>query len=303
MGKFVYHAAIAAFVGVVLASGVATSAQATTVPTLSRPMVAGPTIVAPGASNTGVPAGTALTKHYGDLRITTPGTVITGLDIEGLVRVEAANVTIKNSIVRGRDVTSSIALIYAGAASVKNLLVENVELAATTASPHLNGIMGSNFTLRRVNIHNVVDSVHIFGNNVTVVSSWLHNNTHFVNDPNWNGGPSHDDNIQIQRGTNIRIFNNTISGAVNAVMQITQDQAPTSYVTFSNNNVSGGACSLNVAQKGPQPGPIVGLTIRDNIIGASTYNCPMIIDAPTLAIASLIRNVRPDGTVAKVVSR
>lgn len=300
MGKFVYRAALSAVIGVILVSGGSVSAQAA-ISAPAKPLAAGTTVMAPGPNNTGVKWGTVLTKHYGDLRITTPGTVIDGKEIFGLVRVEAANVTIKNSIVRGRDITSDSALIYAGAASVKNLLVQNVELAPLKASPDINGINGSNFTLRNVNIHGVLDSVHIFGDNVTVESSWLHNNLHYVNDPNWNGGPSHDDNVQIQKGNNIRIVNNTINGAVNAVMQITQDAGRTSNVTFANNNVAGGACSLNVAQKAL--GAISGLTIRDNVIGASTYNCPMIVDSATLNISSVTGNVRPDGSVAKVVRR
>ena len=55
----------------------------------------------PGAGNTGVPSGVNLFVHVGDLRITTPGTVIDGWDIRGRVTVGAANVTIKNSIIRG----------------------------------------------------------------------------------------------------------------------------------------------------------------------------------------------------------
>lgn len=301
MGKFVYRAAITAVVGVALASGGGIAANAAVLTAVSTVQTAGTTVAAPGPGNTGVAWGTVLTKHYGDLRITTPGTVIDGMEIFGLVRVEAANVTIKNSIVRGRDITSNISLIYAGDASVKNLLVQNVELAPLKRSPDINGINGSNFTLRNVNIHDVVDSVHIFGDNVTVESSWLHNNTHFLNDPNWNGGPSHDDNVQVQRGSNIRLVNNTMNGAVNSVMQITQDQGPVANLTFENNTVAGGACTLNVAQK--TYGAITGLSIRNNIIGASIYNCPMIVDAPTLAIATITGNIRPDGTAAKIVSR
>lgn len=301
MGKFVYSAAVAAVFGVALASGGGIAATAAVPTVLSTVQSAGVTGVAPGPSNTGVAWGTVLTKHYGDLRITTPGTVIDRMEIFGLVRVEAANVTIKNSIVRGRDITTNISLIYAGDASVKNLLVQNVELAPLKKSPNINGINGSNFTLQNVNIHDVVDSVHIFGDNVTVASSWLHNNTHFVNDPNWNGGPSHDDNVQVQSGSNIRLVNNTMSGAVNSVLQVTQDQGVVSNLTVENNTVAGGACTLNVAQKAR--GAIIGLSIRSNIIGASTYNCPMIVDAPTLAIATITGNIRPDGTTAKIVSR
>ncbi len=235
--------------------------------------------------------------------ITKDNTVIDGLDIYGFVRVEAKNVTIRNTRIHGRAVSTSAPLIYAASSSVRNLLVEDVELAADRATPDINGIMGSNFTLRRVNIHRVIDSVHIFGDNVTVEASWLHDNLHYAKDPNWNGGPSHDDSIQIQKGTNIRINGNSISGAKNAAMQITQNQAPTSNVTFTNNTVSGGACSLNVSQAGPKSSPIRGLTIANNVFGSSIHNCPMIIDRATIPPSKITGNTRTNGSKATVVAR
>src|SRR5659263_245731 len=57
----------------------------------------------PGASNTGVPAGTTLTPS-GELRITTANQVIDGLDITGPVTVEAPGVVIENSRIHGDDV-------------------------------------------------------------------------------------------------------------------------------------------------------------------------------------------------------
>ena len=51
----------------------------------------------PGPTNTGVPAGTQLTVHYGDMNITTPGTVISGLDIHGSVNIAGSNATVKDS--------------------------------------------------------------------------------------------------------------------------------------------------------------------------------------------------------------
>jgi hypothetical protein len=53
----------------------------------------------PDASNTGVPAGTALTPSS-SRTITTNGTVLNGLEITGTVIVAADNVTIKNSRIR-----------------------------------------------------------------------------------------------------------------------------------------------------------------------------------------------------------
>nr|WP_284288154.1 hypothetical protein [Angustibacter aerolatus] len=42
-----------------------------------------------------------LTDYYGDLTISTPGTVVDGLDVHGFVKINAANVTIKRSKIRG----------------------------------------------------------------------------------------------------------------------------------------------------------------------------------------------------------
>src|SRR4051812_38928010 len=55
----------------------------------------------PSASCTGVPAGTTLTVATGNKTYSTAGQVISGLDIHGKVIINANNVTLKNSIVRG----------------------------------------------------------------------------------------------------------------------------------------------------------------------------------------------------------
>src|SRR5262249_58867725 len=51
----------------------------------------------PDETNTGVPPGTTLTQVNGDIDVKVDGTVIDGQDIHGCVRVQAANVTIRNS--------------------------------------------------------------------------------------------------------------------------------------------------------------------------------------------------------------
>src|SRR5690606_4938498 len=156
----------------------------------------------PGAHNTGVPAGTDLTVHEGDLTITEDGTVVEGLDVRGFITVRAKDVVIRDSIVRGRDTDSYKGLVVADTDG-GSVTIEDTELAPTKASPWIDGIRGWNITARRVNVHDVIDAVHIYGPNVTIEDSWLHDNAHFTNDPNWDGGPSHDDSIQIQVGKNI----------------------------------------------------------------------------------------------------
>lgn len=257
-------------------------------PVVVSPPATTPGSVIPSAANTGVIAGSKLTVVNGDITVRQRGTVLQNLDVRGLIRVEAADVVIRNSVVRGRAITGSSALIYAGSPNVSNLLIEDVELRSSIASPSINGVMGSNFTLRRADISGVIDSVHIFGDNVLVESSWMHDNLHYTNDPNWNGGPSHDDSVQVQKGTNIRIVGNSISGAKNAAMQVTQDAGVTSNLTFSKNWAEGGACTVNVAQK--SRGAIRGFVMQNNTFGASKFSCPAIIDNGTTAVSTITGN-------------
>ena len=83
----------------------------TTTPTTppSSPPVAGN--VQPNADNTGVPAGTVLTVYNGDLTITTAGATYSGLDIHGYLRIQAPNVTVKNSIIRGGTGTTVCGIV------------------------------------------------------------------------------------------------------------------------------------------------------------------------------------------------
>lgn len=272
----------------------ATAAPAPTASATAMPTMAS---VRPGPSNTGVPVGTVLTVREGNLVITTPGTVIDSMDIRGFVDVKAANVTIKNSIIRGGDTTYGRGLVAVGS-SAYSLTIVDSELVPTTPSPNIDGIRGMNFTALRVNIHDVVDSVHIRGNNVRVESSWLHDNKHYDQDPNWNGNPSHDDSIQVQIGSNITVVGNDISGARNTGLIVTQDTGVVSNVTVSQNWLDGGGCTINFVQK--TFGPIQGLNVADNTFGRTTKNPNCAIIAPPTTTVNNIRNVYVDGAVVKV---
>lgn len=234
----------------------------------------------PGKSNTGVPAGTQLKVHNGDLNITTAGTVIDGLDIRGLVKISAPNVTIKNTIIRGKAL-SGVAPLINNLSGQSGLKIIDTELFPSTASPYAMGIYGYNFTATRVNIHGVIDSVHLTGGNVKIDRSWLHDNLHYTSDPNHGGKPSHDDSIQIQKGSNISVTNNTISGSHSAAIMITQDTGKVSNFTFTGNSANGGACTVNIAEK--SYGPVQGVKIADNTFGRDTRldNCAVIAKTTT----------------------
>lgn len=241
---------------------------------------AAPSTGTPGSSNTGVPAGTKLTVHNGDLNITTAGTVIDGKDIRGLVKISAPNVTIKNSIIRGRAL-SGVAPLINNLGGQSGLKIVDTELFPSTASPYAMGIYGYNFTATRLNIHGVIDSIHLTGGNVKIDRSWLHNNLHYASDPNHGGKPSHDDSIQIQKGSNISVTNSNISGAFNSGIQITQDTGTVANFTFTGNYANGGGCTVNIAEK--SYGPVQGVKIADNTFGRDTKvsNCAVIAKSTT----------------------
>ncbi|WP_273652151.1 hypothetical protein [Cellulomonas fimi] len=251
----------------------------------------------PDATTTGVPNGTRLTVHQGDLTITTPNAVIDGLDVRGFVKVAAPNVTIKNSIIRGAATSKQTALITS-ASTTSSVTVVDSELYNSVPGPWVDGVRGYNFKLQRVNLHDVIDMAHIYGDNVTIEASYLHDNLHYEVDPAQNNTPSHDDSIQIQKGNNIRIVGNNISGAFNTGIQFTQDQGIVSNVTVDKNYLDGGGCTVNLAEKGR--GPFQGITVKDNKFGRTTkvYNCAII--SPTTTVVANSNNYFTDGAVATV---
>lgn len=226
----------------------------------------------PGANTTGVPAGKKLRRHDGNLVITKAGATYDSLDIHGFVDVRAPNVTIKRSIIRGGVATYNRGLITNTTSSAKNLVVEDSALIAAHPSVWIDGVKGGNFTLRRVNIAGgVVDGVKVHGNNVVVQDSWIHGLRYYSHDPNQGGGPTHNDGVQVLGGTNITVKHNTITvpSSHNAVMQVTQDYAATKSLSFKQNWVDGGTCSVKLSHTGGN-GSLGPVSVTNNHFGTGT---------------------------------
>ena len=237
----------------------------------------------PNASNTGVPAGTALTRRDGMVLLTTPGGVYSNLDIHGRVRVMAPNVTLKNSIVRGDSSSTFGSLVdanYPGADHTNFTLMDS-ELVPEYPSYFQDGILGHDYTVIRADIHGSVDAVKVVGNNVKVQDSWLHDTT-YLNTPT---GPTHNDGVQVLIGNNIVIQGNRIEGNDNSGMQVTQDRGTVTGLTFVNNWADGGGCTVNLAHK-PLP-TMGGITVSGNHFYRHTRvaNCA-IVSGPATSLAA-----------------
>ena len=213
------------------------------------------------ATNTGY---LTLTKHLGNLTITSPG-VYDGLDISGYVVVKAPNVTLRRCIVRGGPPVTqggnAVISIVQGAAG---FLIEDVTISPAYPSDRLNGInVNQPGTIRRCNISGTVDGVMIYGNGVTIEDSYLHD---FATLPTTTqaDGKTHNDGVQIQAGSGIVIRRNNIKGASNSAIIITQDAGTVGDLTIDDNDLDGGAVSINVVTNGL---PLSNIKMRRNYFG------------------------------------
>ena len=131
----------------------------------------------PGPDNTGVPPGTTLTPRTGPVVISTPGTVLNGLDItysgsSTAVQVNADNVTIRNTRIR----SNGIALIQND--NHNGLLVEDSELLnrPVAGQPNChNGIAMGQYTVRRTEIAGCENGAEMAHGNTLFEDNWVHN--------------------------------------------------------------------------------------------------------------------------------
>jgi len=234
--------------------------------------------VRPDATNTGVPPGVALAVVSQDVTITQDGTVIDAQDIRGFVVVKASHVKITRSIVRGGMATANGDGIRV--ASGTDILIEDTEVALAYPSAYLDGVAGSNFTVRRANIHGGVDGMKL-GSNSTVECCYIHDLASFASDPNQGGGATHNDAIQILSGSTIRISNNQLLASTdqNAAIQVTQDFGAVTDLIIDGNWADGGGCTFNFSHKG---GASLALTATNNRFGRNSfYDCPILKSTQT----------------------
>jgi hypothetical protein len=198
----------------------------------------------PSAATTGVKSGSSLTRHNGDITVTKDGTVLANLDIHGFVIVRAKNVTITNSIVRGgpaQGFATGLITDY----GYQGLLITDTRIVPEFPSVWLDGIKGSGFTARRVHISGGVDSVKIQGSNTVVEDSLLENTDYYASDPQQAGGPTHNDNIQIQNGQNVKVTGNTIRGATNFAVLGAASKGNLNLIV-KDNWLDGGHCTVKL---------------------------------------------------------
>lgn len=192
----------------------------------------------PGAHNTGVPPGTALSRYPGPCTVTENDLVVTGkiIDCDPFL-INAKNVIIQKSLVKGTLTTTE--------ATGYSFTLQDSEVAAGMWQGP--AVLSTNMTIRRSNIHGGQTSVSCYAN-CDIRDSWLHGQL-LKDGADWHLGGFLANDTGGSGRSNITLIHNTI-----------ECDAAT--------NSAGGGCSGNV-NLFPDFGPVSGILIRNNLLGAS----------------------------------
>jgi len=180
----------------------------------------------PGAGNTGVPDGVALTTYSGPMTVRVAGTVIDAKQVTGRLVIKAPDVVVRRSSVDG-----TVFVERSGSLSMSDSTVDGGTSEDAAVSQ-------SNFTLRRVEVVGARASVGCDGN-CEVIDSWLHGQ-YMPPGSDWHG-----DGFLSNGGSDMVLRHNTLAC----------DSEPTD---------NGGACSAALAVYGDFA-PVTNLTVEGNL--------------------------------------
>jgi hypothetical protein len=182
------------------------SAKPSTKPTTPRPSTkpatagTGSTKGWPNATNTGVPAGTALTTYRGPCTITAAGTVIDAKTVNCDLDIRAARVTIRRSKING---SVGLDTDVSGSSRWSYMLADSEVDAGMREHP---AVSYGNMTVLRSNVYGGITSVQCGEHAIscTIEDSWLHGQR-IPADADWHLG-----GFLSNGGHSIRIRHNSI---------------------------------------------------------------------------------------------
>jgi hypothetical protein len=199
----------------------------------------------PSADCTGVPAGTNLMVHNGDLIIDRANTVIDSQDIHGCVSVKAPGVVIRRSKITCSSflAVGSRADYYSGV----GVVLEDVEISCANTLGS-SGVGDYNATVRRANIHSCEHGTAIDGRMI-VEHSYIHDLIRYnpATDPHVDGS------IITPVGNGITLWHNTIyaGDGSSGIISPKVSDGVVSDVLIKDNLMAGGTYSLYCQQNGP----------------------------------------------------
>ena len=227
----------------------------------------------PNETNTGPVTDVAeFTPYTGRTTIVEDGTVLENFTFEGILRINANNVTIRNCVMSG--VGTYAIHIYDGTTGtvIEDCILENMQSAA---------ILGSNFIASRLEIRNSgSDAIKAF-HNFTIEDSWFHH-LGFLEG-------AHADGVQMVQGSNGVIRGNHFDMAYDeegyrnsqCIILGTNDGVIDN-ILIEGNWLNGGNYCLVVKDKGNGWGDPTNITIINNQFGPDYQFGPQSVHVESL---------------------
>ena len=225
----------------------------------------------PNATNTGVQAGTNLTTYNGQLTLSTPGQVVSGLIITGGVQITASNVTLKDCII---EVPNSANWNVGIAGGLTGVVLQNCEIVGAGTSGTLGSygiyVQGnSQVTINAVNIHDVGQGLVLNDGQVILENSYIHDlnagsGTHYEDVGYFGAAKSSTFSLNIQNNTLINQHNQT------AAVFLQNYFGGLNNITVNNNLLVGGDYTIYV-DGSASSAPVSNVSITNNHMGAGIY--------------------------------
>lgn len=273
-----------------------TTTSSSSAPSMTPPAAA--TGSWPGPANTGVPAGTVLTKYNGPCSINAV-TALESVDASACssIDIHVKNVVIKNSLLPRLDVNDPTGSVNVSDSTVR---------AGNTS---MSAVSGSNIVATRID---ATGGQHTFGceSNCTVVDSWLHGQY------NPDGESYHNNAFLTNGGSTMVVRHNTLhctaivnanDGGCTGDLSIFGDFSPVSNVLVENNLFKANASSISFCVYGgynpDKPYPMsTDIRFRNNVFERGVNgNCgvygPVTAFLPSATGNDWSGNVWDDGTV------
>lgn len=212
----------------------------------------------PGPATSGVPDGVRL-EPSASRSVEEDGAVLDGLDVRGSIQIRAHDVTIRRTRVASRG--HALIRVHPGFAGT---LIEDVELDGL-GSTATDGVVGSHLTVRRADIHGVVDGVKV-GSHSRYEDNWIHDLA--------SGDGAHPDGMQALQGERFVIRGNVIDAPAsrggNSALLLKADAGPIRDAVVEGNRLSGGNYTVYVIGAGNDSTarhPVERVTFRRNVYG------------------------------------
>ncbi|MCS3759025.1 Ig-like domain-containing protein [Bradyrhizobium centrosematis] len=195
------------------------------------------------------------------MTINTPGAVISGLEITGMVVINAPNVTLKDCKISGDGWT-----VVRVADGITGAVIENCDINGMGSGGQ--GITGQGTFLNN-NIHGTADGIGVSGDNTVIQNNYIHDMQ--------GTSDSHFDGIQADGGfSNLTISHNTIINehTQTGVIMLDNYWGPIDNVKIDNNLLVGGGYTayLNeVANGQPGGGAVTNVSYTNNHVGGGYW--------------------------------